>query len=215
MSAVCDSLIHLCFVRVTRLDSVGNPVAGPNNVFVSDKSMMLNITPDVLAGEVKDQKSGCDKLLATYRGQDILKRFNLELDLGVDQPALEEMLTGGSAITDTAGDPIGVNFPLPCGTDQPFVALEAWQDLWDCDHQPSTPYPYVRWVFPASRWQRGAVSLQNDFTNPKYAGFTLGNPNWGLGIFGDQPQAIEANGGRFYDTVIPTADCSWQTHAIT
>lgn len=214
MTAVCPSAIHLCFVRVTRLDSLGEPTAGPNNFYVSDKPMILTITPDILAGEVKDLKGGCDQLIATYRGQDILKRFNLELDTGAESPALEEILTGSAAILD-GSDPIGVQFQAPCGTQQPFVAFEAWQDLWDCDHQPSDPFPYKRWVWPASRWQRGAETAQNDFTQPKFTGFTVGNSNWGTGIYHDTPEAVQANGAWFYDDILPSADCSWQSHSIT
>ncbi len=208
--AVCPSIIHLCFVRATRLDSLGSPVAGPNNVAVSDKPMMLTITPDILAGEVKDLKGGCDQLIATYRGQDIRKRFNLELDLGADQLALEEILTG-----DTSGNPIGIQFKEGCDAQQPFVAFEAWQDLWECDGQPLSPYPYMRWVWPASRWQQGAQTAQNDFNQPKYTGFTVGNSNWADGIFGDLPVPCAAGGQRFYDTVLPTAECGWQTQPIT
>lgn len=212
--AVCDAVLHLCFIRITRVSATGNPTPGPNNVYVSDKPMTLVVTPDILAGEVKDLKGGCDQLLATYRGQDILKRYNLELNMAVVEPALEEMLTGGSIIT-VSTDPIGVQFAAPCNTQQPFVAIEAWQDLWDCDHQPATPYPYIRWLWPASRWQKGDVTLQNDFMQPKFTGFTVGNPQWGEGIFADQPEAAQPYGCYFFDTTIPTAVCGYQTHAIT
>lgn len=215
-SAVCPSAIHLCFIRITRLDSVGHPVAGPNNFFVDGNPMMLTVTPDILAGETKDLKGGCDQLIATYRGQDILKRFNLELDVGTITPALEEILTGAPAIIDLSGNPIGVQFQVPCGSQQPFVALEAWQDLYACDHQPSAPYPYKRWIWPATRWQRGPETLQNDFDQPKFTGFSLGNPNWGMGIYGDLPEAVQPNGAWFFDTHLPeTPDCSWQSHTIT
>lgn len=216
MSAVCPSAIHLCFIRVTRLDSVGNPVAGPNNFVVSDKPMMLTVTPDILAGESKDLKGGCDQLVATYRGQDILKRFNFELDMGTISPALEEILTGAEAILNDATEPIGVQFPVPCDTQQPFVALEAWQDLWDCDHQPSDPYPYKRWIWPATRWQRGAETLQNDFDQPKFTGFSVGNENWGAGIYGDLDITVGPNGCYVFDTELPeSADCTWQSHSVT
>lgn len=215
-SAVCPSAIHLCFVRITRLDSLGNPLPGPNNFFVSSTPMMLTVTPDILAGETKDMKGGCDQLIATYRGQDILKRFNFELDMGTIAPALEEILTGAAAIVDDESNPIGVQFQVPCGTQQPYLAFEAWQDLWDCDHQPSTPYPYKRWVWPSSRWQRGAETLQNDFDQPKFTGFSVANGNWGMGIYDDTPEAIQPNGAWFFDDNLPeTADCSWQSHFIT
>lgn len=216
MAAVCPSAIHLCFVRVTRLNALGHPVPGPNNFLVYDKPLMLTVTPDILAGETKDLKGGCDQLVATYRGQDILKRFNLELDTGTISPALEEILTGGSAVVDGSGDPIGVQFQVPCGTQQPFVAFEAWQDLYDCDHQPSAPFPYKRWIWPATRWQRGPETLQNDFDQPKFLGFSVGNSNWGEGIYGDLTTAVEANGMWIFDTELPqAAECSWQSHAIT
>jgi hypothetical protein len=214
--AVCPSAIHLCFIRVTRLDALGNPTAGPNNIYIDDTPMMLTITPDILAGEVKDLKGGCDQLVATYRGQDILKRFNLELDMGTVSPALEEILTGGTAILDGSGDPIGMQFQVPCGSQQPYVAVEAWQDLWDCDHQFASPYPYKRWIFPSSRWQRGAETLQNDFDQPKFTGFTVANANWGLGIYGDLTDAVLPNGCYVFDTVLPAAaSCSWQSQAIS
>jgi hypothetical protein len=215
MTAVCASAIHLCFIRATRVDSLGNPIAGPNNYVCDDTPMMLTITPDILAGEVKDLKGGCDQLVATYRGQDILKRFNLELDMGKTLPALEELLTGGSAIVDMGGDPIGVQFQVPCGSQQPFVVFEAWQDLWDCDHQPSDPYPYRRWVFPSSRWQRGPETLQNDFDQPKFTGFSVANANWGEGIYGDLTAPVGANGQWFFDTELPTALCGWGSQPIT
>lgn len=214
MTAICDSAIHLCFIRVTRITAVGEPVPGPNNVYVSNKPMMLTVTPDILAGEVKDLKGGCDQLIATYRGQDILKRYNLELDLGVIEPGLEEMLTGGDIIL-AGGDPIGVQFPLVCQTQQPYVVFEAWQDLWDCDNQPATPYQFIQWIWPSSRWQKGAVTLQNDFTQPKFTGFTQGNPNWGEGIFDDLPEPVEASGCYFFTNELPNAACGYQSQSIT
>jgi hypothetical protein len=212
---VCPSAIHVCFIRATAVDAVGNPIEGPNNVYITDDPIMLTATPDVLAGEVKDQKGGCDQLLNTYRGQDIVKRQNLELDLGHLHPGLEYLLTGAPLITNDDGDAIGVQFEVPCGVQQPYTCIEAWEDLWDCDHQPSDPYPYRRHVFPSSRWVRGAETMQNDFNPPKFTGFTVGNPNWGLGIFGDQPQAVNPQGAWFYDTIIPDARCGLQDFPIT
>lgn len=221
MAAVCPSVIHLCFVRFTRISTVGEPTPGPNNVYVIDKPITLTVTPDVLAGEVKDQKSGCDTLIMTYRGQDIVKRQNLELDIGTAEPGLEEMLTGGEVLLNATSEAIGVSFPEPCNFQTPSVVMEAWQDLWDCDHQPSDPYPYRRIVLPGTRWVRGAETEQNDFTLPKFTGYSFGNPNWGIGIFDDYPigpggrEAIGPQGGWFFDTVLPTADCGYQSQALT
>jgi hypothetical protein len=217
VTATCPSAIHLCYARFTRLNAVGQPVAGPNNVYVINTPMMLTVTPDILAGEVRDLKGGCDQLIATYRGQDILKRYNLELDIATVEPGLDEMLTGGSIILGgTSGtDPIGVQNQLACNTQQPYTAIEFWQDLWNCDNQPSSPFQYLRWVWPSSRWQNGAVTLQNDFMQPKFTGFTVGNSNLGTGIFHDWPTTVQADGAYFFDNTLPSAACGYQSHSIT
>ncbi len=215
MTAICPSVIHLCRVRFTRIDEFGDPVAGPNNVYVSDKPMVLTMTPDILTGETKDLKSGCDALIATYRGQDIPKRTNLELDLGNISPGLEEMLTGGSIVTNSGEDPIGVNLREACDTQSPYVVTEAWQDLYECDRVPSAPYHYRHWTFPSSRWVKGPETAQNDFGQPKYTGFTVGNASWGVGIFGDLDSPVGPAGQWVYTNTIPVAACDYITQAIT
>lgn len=218
MTKICDAAIHLCAVRVTRLDSIGNPVAGPNNVYVTENSIQVTVKPEVEAGVSKTLVGGCDCIIADYRGYDKLKRFNLEIDLGKLEPGLQEMMIGASAILDADLDPIGIWWPsqLSCNDpSQPNVCFEGWQDLWEDDHQASAPFRFVHWIWPSTFWQIGDHTLQNDFNQPKLTGFTRGNPNWGLGIYGDLPEAAEPLGGWFYDDSIPTAECGWQSHAIT
>jgi hypothetical protein len=217
MAAECLAALHLCRVRATRLDDVGNPVAGPNNVVVSDTPMVLNVTPNVEAGADKTLVGGCDCIIATYRGFDKLKRFDLSLDMGLMEPALFELMTGSAAILDGT-DPIGNWFPInqfDCSVAaQPNVCFEGWQTGWNEDQQDAT-WPYIHWIFPSSFWRYDAATLQDDFTQPKLTGFTRGNSNWGTGIFGDLPEAAEQLGGWFYDASIPTASCGYQSHALT
>lgn len=218
MANKCLAAIHLCRVRVTRLDATGHPVAGPNNSYVTDKPMVLNVTPQVETGQDKTLVGGCDCIVAEYRGFDKLKRFDFELDLAVLEPALIEMLTGASAIT-VGGATVGNWFPtnqFSCsGVIQPNVCVEGWQDGWSGDSQDAT-FPYIHWVWPSSYWQISALSLQNDFNQPKITGFSRANPNWGTGIYADQPEAAGALGGWFYTaTVPPTASCDYKSQAIT
>lgn len=217
MASICDAALHLCRIRVTRLDSLGNPTAGPNNVYVSDTPLMLQVKPQIQAGDDKTVVGGCDCIVAQYRGYDKLKYFNLELDLALLEPALLEMLLGADAILDGA-DVIGNWWPsqLSCSdATQPNVCIEGWQDAWDDDHADSAT-PYIHWVWPSSYWQISDHTLQNDFTQPKLTAFTRANPNWGLGIYGDLPEAAGPLGGWFYTAdVPPTASCGYQTHAIT
>jgi len=217
MTAICDALIRVCAVRVTRLDANGNFSPGPNNYYVTGNTMMLTAKPVIEAGVDKPLVGGCDCIIAFYHGYDKLKYFNLEFDDGLVEPGLIEMLTGAPAIVDGSGNPIGWNWPnqLDCSQPvQPNVAIEVWQDMWEDDHQ-NTTYPYFRYIWPSSYWQMSDFTAQMDFNQPKITAWTRTNPNWGLGPYGDQPQAIASTGGGFYDTTIPTPKCGYGTHSLT
>ncbi len=221
MAAQCLAAIHLCRIRVTRLDSVGNPEPGPDNSYVSDSPIQLAVTPQIQAGEDRTLVGGCDCIVAQYRGYDKLKYFTLELDLGKVEPGLKEMLLGADAILDGSGlYPIGNWWPaeqlFDCSTTpSPNVAFEAWQDAWEDDHQAASPYRYIHWIWPSSYWQIAAHTLANDFFQPKLTAFTRGNTAWQEGPYHDLPEAAEANGGYFYTDDIPDAECGYQSHAIT
>jgi hypothetical protein len=213
----CLAAIHLCRVRITRLNDNGTPKAGPNNVYVSDKPIQLNITPTYEAGKDSTLVGGCDCIVATYRGYDKLKRFEFELDVATLEWALFEMMTGATAITQGA-DVIGNWFndnAFDCSVAaQPNVALEGWQTGWNEDRQDTT-WPYIQWLWPSTYWSMAGLSLQNDFNQPKLTGFSRGNSAWGTGIYGDQPEAAGPLGGAWYTASIPSASCGYQTHSIT
>jgi hypothetical protein len=218
VAAICPAVIRLCAIRLTALDAVGNPVAGPNNVYVSSNSIMLSVKPNVEAGEDKTLVGGCDCIIATYRGKDKLKWFEFELDQGVLEPGLQEMMLGSSVITDGDSNPIGNWWPEQLGCDvagQPNVCLEAWQDLWEDDHQFATPYQFLHYIWPSTSWEIGDFELQNDFMQPKLTGYSRSNPAWGEGIFHDAPETVQPIGGYWFDNQIPDAACGWQTHSIT
>lgn len=217
MAAECLAAIHLCRVRATRLNADGTPLGGANNSYVTDKPMMMNVTPVIEAGADRTLVGGCDCILATYRGFDKLKRFDLELDLGLMEPALYELLLGSSAITST-GDVIGTWWTgnaFNCSTSaQPPVAIEGWQTAWN-ESGPDATWPYIHWIWPLAYFQIAQHSLQNDFNQPRMTGFTRGNANFGLGPYGDLPEAAHALGGFFYSTTIPVASCGYKTQAVT
>lgn len=217
MTAVCFSAIHLCRVRVTRLDQIGNPTAGPNNVYVTGTPISLGVTPQIQAGDDKVLLSGCDCISARYRGYDKLKNFDFTLDLAQLEPALFELILGATAIVDS-GVVVGWSWPeqVTCDdTPQPNVCLEGWQDTWEDDHQADSPYRYIHWIWPSTHWMVGTHTLQNDFNQPQITGWSRGNPNWGEGIFGDLIQSCGSMGDVFFTDSIPTAECGYQTQAIT
>lgn len=216
---LCATPLHICRLRITRLNSDGTIAAGPNNSIVSDSMIDLTWNPVIIAGDERDLMGGCDCLLATFKGRDKHKRFDLALHNGkLDFTALE-MMTGSALITDTSTlpVPIGVQFPtnqvIGCSVARPFVAIEAWAEMIDGDHVPSNAaFRYARIVFPMSEWRWDNNTMQNDYQPTALAGFTRSNPNW-HDPYTDMPfgRTIGAGGGAILDSAIPTASCGYSS----
>jgi hypothetical protein len=212
MANLCPTPIHLCRIRVTRLSATGAIAAAPNNHYVSDKPMLMTIDPDVSEGEVKTLIGGCDCAQATYRGYDKLLRFNLTLQMAALEPGLAEILTGATMLTNVATELVGNSFPIQnsCSLPtQPPSAIEAWQDMWIGDAQNANPR-YVRWTFPMAFWQMDTATLENDFLQVQYKGFTRANV-W-ANPYVDFPTGIASigtNGAWFWDNAIPAAYCGY------
>ena len=217
--ASCGSLIHVCALRVTRLDSQGNVVATDNNSYVTNNVTSVEVDPDIEAGLDSTLVGGCDCIIASYKGTDKLKRFNFNLNLPTFEPALLEMMIGAVLIEDTSDIPvpIGIGWPNQLSCDdvqQPNVAVEWWGDLWT-DDAPDPEWPYFHAIYPASRWQIGRQVAQNDFAQPQLTGFTRTNTLFG-NPYGDLPAPVAADfldqGGIFLTTTAPpTAECGYQT----
>lgn len=211
---ICPTPIHLCKVRFTRLNTDGTVATGPNNHVVSQFPASLQVDPDVLPGEAKNIVGGCDCLAVTYRGKDKLMRLNLTLVMTDVEPALIELLTGSPIVTAASGDLIGNSFPVQTDctvAGQPPVAVEGWSDNWLQDRQALTPYQYTRWVFRMAFFQWDTFTLQNDFMQPSFKGYTRSNPNFTSAAYNDWPAGAVLNniGGYFYDSTQPAAYCGY------
>lgn len=214
MANVCGNSIHLCFVRATRLNNDGTVASAPNNHAVTSNPVILTAAPEILAGEVKNLIGGCDCVNAQYRGYDKLLFWNLTLQFCALEPALLEILTGGSLQVNGTAEPIGLSWPnqtLCSAPHQPAVAIEAWSDLWVGSAQNTNPR-YIRWVWPMAFFHMDQFQVENDFLLPQVVGFSRANANFG-NAYADLPTGVVANaqGGFFYDNVEPTAVCGYSS----
>lgn len=211
---ICPTPIHFCKARFTRLNVDGSVAASPNNHVVSQFPGSLQVDPDILQGDTKNIIGGCDCLAVTYRGKDKLMRLNLTLTMTDVEPALFELLTGSPIVTSASGDLIGNSFPVQTDctqAGQPPVAIEAWSDNWIQDRQASSPYQYTRWMFRMSFWQWGAFTVENDFMQPQFSGYTRSNPGFTSTAYNDWPAGAVINniGGYFFDNTQPAAYCGY------
>lgn len=209
----CVGQIGICAMRVTALNEDGTVADGPNNAYVVAQPMSLEFSLDLEAGDDKILVGGCDCIGLRYRSRDKSKGFTFTFTDMLTEPSLWSIMLGSSLIYDDSDIPvpIGVDFPdqLNCSNpQQPPVAIEAWGKAWEDDHFASGGRPYVRWVWPMTFWSMGDGTLENDFYTPALTGWSRGNPNWGEGPYGDQPQAIGNLGGYFQDTAdnVPATD---------
>jgi len=219
MATKCSTSMSLCAIRLTRLvPETGYLAAGPNNSYATDALISLGFDPVVSEGEDREMRGACDCMIVQFKAQDLLKRWNLTLNMGQREPGLEELLTGAAVIHDGSNNVIGANFPaaLDCGEAQPAVAVEAWTKAIVGDAQRADG-PYIRWVFPYTIWTPGGGTLEGGFQQPSFTGSTKSNPVLDLdAIYGDMPAGaadeLGPQGGWFHDTFIPTStNCAYQT----
>jgi hypothetical protein len=212
MAAACLAPIKFCAFRVTRLDSLGNVAAGPNNSYVSGHAIQLAVTPDIDAGTERVVRNGCDCISAQFKPDPIFKRWNFTLDRDAIEPGLEEMLLGDTVILD-GPDPIGiVGADLSVCAGLPHVAFEAWLELYSNDHKDPT-WPYVHFVWPSTTWSpSGTLTFSADFQQPQLAAFSRSNPRWGHGPYSPAQPVNISTWGKFYTASAPPASaCGYAT----
>lgn len=215
MSAPCGVTLHVCRMRVTQLDDLGNTVSTPDNFYVTSAIITVGLTPNIAQGADLELRGGCDCVLASYRGVDSLKRFDFEVALGKMEPALQAMLIDGTVIDGTDGTttvPIGVAYPSPlsCDDTPSNVAFEFWTDNWTGDSL-DPDWPYIHHIFPQSRWAPGPITYGNDFGQPGVTGYSKQNLAWD-DPYGDGPGVAVTYGAWFYSAdPLPDSECAFQT----
>ena len=128
MAFNCGVSFGACLVRITRLDSNGNVIAGSNS-YVSDKPISIQVNPNNEAGNNFSVRNGCGCKIASRKNPDTFNFWELTLDMAAMEPTMQAFMLGATTITDT-GDVVGVAFPasLECDEQSPAVAFEFWAE---------------------------------------------------------------------------------------
>lgn len=197
-------------MRVSRLEPNGVPDPGPNNLYVSDALARFRFTPNKREGSEIEVPNACGGLCGSYKGCDITKWYDIELDLCTPDPQLTEMLASGAVLTDGAA--VGYQFP-PLNDDScpTAVSIEIWAKRITRGGGLDPDFPYAWWVWPWVELTIDESTFEDGPFTPTFAGKAIENENWFDGPENDWPVASDAVAQWIPTATLPTASCGYRT----
>lgn len=210
----CGGSIYCVMARVAVLEADGVPLPGAGNLYVTDAITKLDVDPQWYQSPEITVPNGSGQLCVVFKPLPVLKWVNLAVEFCRYDPELEHMMVGGELFTK-AGYSVGGSAPAVGAFGAPNgVSLEVWSEhIVDGDIAPI--YPYIRWVFPRSKWTPAKFSIDQNHMPRPLDGFTSQNPNWFNGPGNDWTYSSDRSYAHAYDTSIPTPQCGAQTLAAS
>lgn len=165
---------------------------------------------EIYEGEEFTEVDAGGKLCVSRKRDNAVKYTTFTLTLCSRSHAFDDLVGVAEAVRDDDDDIVGkiVNVAIGC-SGAPVsngVALELWSERWDCNAQ-ADPNPFLRSVLPLSKLTPVGFTKENGVAKPVYQGFSLANPNFGDGPFGDLDDVVDEHDwcyGEFDDDALPT-----------
>jgi hypothetical protein len=181
----CYAQVRGSVIRVTRLDSCGNPDPGASAVVVSKRISTVTIDEVTEDGTNIRERNFADELCIVDDAFTSIIGYTADIALcGVD-PALVSLLTGQPTVMNAAGDIVGFDATSTVDLDSFGFALEVWSRIAGsaCDASGNRPWGYT--VFPFLKGGRlGGFSFENGAVQFTISGAQTRDGNgWGVGPF--------------------------------
>lgn len=174
--------------RTLRLQSSGALVVGADAMYVTNQAITLQYTPKSLARERFEQPNGSGDICGLYVGPPhAVTDVDMKATFCKMDAEHEELLCGGSIITDVNYGTIGYDPPTDSTVNAYGVAVETWSIAWNGKQRKKLGSAPALWrhVFPMTSWTRDQTSLQNQFDNPSFTGEGQVNTSFGTGLSTD------------------------------
>jgi hypothetical protein len=181
----CYAQVRGRVIRVTRLDSCGNPDPGASAVVVSKRISTVTIDEVTDDGtNIRDRNFG-DELCVVDDAFTTVIGYTADIALcGVD-PALISLLTGQPTVANAAGDIVGFDANTGIDLDSFGFALEIWSRIAGSACDPSgnrkwgyTPFPFLK------GGRLGGFSFENGAVQFTISGAQTRDGNgWGVGPY--------------------------------
>lgn len=185
MATKCYAQVRGSVIRVTRLDSCGNPDPGASAVVVSKRISTVTIDEVTDDGTNIRERNFGDELCIVDDAFTQIIGYTVDLALcGVD-PDLVSLITGQPVVTNAAGDIVGFDATTDIDLDSFGFAVEVWSRIAGsaCDASGFRPWGYT--VFPFLKGGRvGGFSFENGAVQFTLSGAQTRDGNgWGVGPF--------------------------------
>lgn len=171
-------------LRVSALSVSGTPLTATSGaVWVSNQFMMLQFTPVNEAGEDIANKQADGSLCQILKTPDILKYYNVHLEICNPEPELTQLLSGGSTFTNPGSSPVTGYQTLQVGSLAQSgigygVGLECWSYAY-VNGKAAAVNPYWVHVLPSCVLTlTGDRAIENGFIATVFEGFCFGNANF-------------------------------------
>jgi len=177
-------------IRVTRLDSVGNPKTGAFDSYTTNSFIRVSFTPEYEEGDEITEKRADGTVCVSFKAPDTLKRVTMELAICEPDPELTNLVSGGILLTrqTTPADDDTVRSvgwaAAQVGEDPSGdgVCVEVWSYA-VVNGKRASANPYFRWIFPFVKVrQSGDRVIENGLLANTFEGFGLGNAAFGTSI---------------------------------
>lgn len=190
MASNCFTPIRGRRMRVTRVDTIGRPVAGPCSTVVTSGFVNVEMTAEVEEGEETTVRTAGGTLCVSEKGADQLKWINVSIEFCNVDPDLFSMINPTwTKLLDRNGETIGWEESHEYSIDT-GISLEVWSDV--TGYTPTDPTAQGAWVYYLLPFVVGGtlgdITVENGAVSFTITGRTKKGSQWGKG-----PYSVMAN----------------------
>lgn len=205
----CRAWVQGCALRVTRLADDGSPIAGANNLYVTDAMTQLGVATVKKDGDEFEVPNACGSICVNYKAPDTYKRLDVTLGLCIRDPQLLEILAGGTTLT--SGGAVGYAYPALGGEGNDGVAIEVWTRRILPGGASDPTFPYERILLPRVYLFHDDVTIENAPVVAQLSGFAVENEQFLDGPQNDWVVASDRVLQSLPVATIPDASCGYGT----
>ena len=208
MADDCLPQVHAAAMRVARLGPNGAPLAGPDNLYVTDALTELTFEPEIADGDEIEEKNANGDICVAFQADPSLKWVNVTIEICTPDPWLESWFSQGTVIEGVGqDDPAGYAFPAIGPISSGGLSVELWtKRINNGDLDPD--FPYAHWALPKIVQLRpGSRTFGAESQKPTFTGRAVENPNWNGGPIDDFIGPTDRAAQWVPATSIPTIGC--------